>query len=99
MQPSTTRLPFSLRHGYGVAHLSIAIANTAMLFFLLKFLIDEAGLATRPPSPRPCWPRPAPSTSPAWSCAPPAGTASARTSAWPTASSSRPSATCPRTPP
>ncbi len=39
------RLSFGLRHGYGLAALSLAIANTAILFFLLKFLVDEAGLA------------------------------------------------------
>ena len=45
MSNPTTRLPFTLRHGYGMAALSIAVANTAILFFLLKFLIDEVGLA------------------------------------------------------
>ncbi len=45
MSNPTVRLPFTLRHGYGMAALSIAVANTAILFFLLKFLIDEVGLA------------------------------------------------------
>ena len=45
MSTTTPRLPFALRHGYGMAALSIAVANTAILFFLLKFLIDEVGLA------------------------------------------------------
>lgn len=37
-------LPASIRHGYGVAAFSFAIANTAVMFFLLKFLVDEARL-------------------------------------------------------
>lgn len=36
----TGRLPWTVRHGYGVAAFSIAVANTAILFFLLKFLVD-----------------------------------------------------------
>lgn len=38
-------LPARLRHGYGVGAFAIAVANTAMMFFLLKFLVDGAGLA------------------------------------------------------
>ena len=34
-------LSASLRHGYGVGAFSIAIVNTAILFFLLKYLVDE----------------------------------------------------------
>ena len=37
-------LPLRIRHGYGAAAASIALANTAILFFLLKFLVDVAGL-------------------------------------------------------
>jgi GPH family glycoside/pentoside/hexuronide:cation symporter len=43
MQPESP-LPMSVRQGYGVAAVSLAIANTAVMFFLLKFLVDEAGL-------------------------------------------------------
>ena len=39
------RLPVGVRHGYGVAALSLAIGNTAIIFFLLKYLTDEAGLS------------------------------------------------------
>ena len=38
-------LPATVRHGYGVGALSIAVANTAMMFFLLKYLVDGAGLS------------------------------------------------------
>jgi len=38
-------LSFSLRLGYGAAAGSLALANTAILFFLLKFLVDVAGLS------------------------------------------------------
>ncbi|MDP2316912.1 MAG: MFS transporter [Pseudomonadota bacterium] len=38
------QLPAHVRHGYGIGALSFAIANTAMLFFLLKFLVDEVQL-------------------------------------------------------
>ena len=38
-------LPARLRHGYGVGAFSIAVANTAMMFFLLKYLVDGAGLS------------------------------------------------------
>jgi GPH family glycoside/pentoside/hexuronide:cation symporter len=38
------RLSARVRHGYGVAALALAIANTAVMFFLLKFLVDSAGL-------------------------------------------------------
>ncbi len=38
--PLTTRV----RHGYGLGALAIAIANTSMMFFLLKYLIDVARL-------------------------------------------------------
>ena len=38
-------LPFSVRHGYGVAALSLSFCNTTILFFLAKFLLDEAGLS------------------------------------------------------
>lgn len=38
-------LPWTVRQGYGVAAFSLAVANTAMLFFLLKYLVDGAGLA------------------------------------------------------
>lgn len=37
-------LPAGVRHGYGVGALSLAIANTAVLFFLLKYLVDGAHL-------------------------------------------------------
>lgn len=37
-------LPARLRHGYGVGALSFAIANTTLLFFLMKYLVDEAKL-------------------------------------------------------
>ena len=37
-------LPLRIRHGYGAAAASIALANTAILFFLLKFLVDVAGI-------------------------------------------------------
>ncbi len=40
-----TALPASLRHGYGVGAFAIAVANTAMMFFLLKYLVDSAGLS------------------------------------------------------
>jgi GPH family glycoside/pentoside/hexuronide:cation symporter len=39
-----TRLPAHVRHGYGFGAFAFAVANTAMLFFLLKFLVDEAKL-------------------------------------------------------
>ncbi len=42
---STDTLSARVRHGYGVAAFSLAVANTAMMFFLLKFLVDTAGLA------------------------------------------------------
>ncbi len=45
MNTAPNRLPFSLRHGYGVAAASLALANTAVMFFLLKFLVDVAGLS------------------------------------------------------
>lgn len=38
------KLPASVRHGYGVGALAIAIVNTTMMFFLLKYLVDQAGL-------------------------------------------------------
>ena len=38
-------LPASLKHGYGVGAFAFSIANTAVMFFLLKFLVDEAHLA------------------------------------------------------
>jgi glycoside/pentoside/hexuronide:cation symporter, GPH family len=38
-------LPARVRHGYGAAAASLAIANTAVLFFLLKYLVDDAGLS------------------------------------------------------
>lgn len=38
------QLPHVVRHGYGLAALSIALVNTAVLFFLAKFLVDEVGL-------------------------------------------------------
>jgi GPH family glycoside/pentoside/hexuronide:cation symporter len=38
------RLPHRLLHGYGAAAGSLALANTAVMFFLLKFLVDVAGL-------------------------------------------------------
>lgn len=41
MAPLSARL----RHGYGVGAFAIAIANTAMMFFLLKYLVDGAGLS------------------------------------------------------
>ena len=42
---STGRLPGGVLQGYGVGAFGLAIGNTAILFFLLKFLIDEAGLS------------------------------------------------------
>ncbi len=44
MSSSRPRLTFGLRHGYGVAAASLAIGNAAMMFFLLKFLTDQAGI-------------------------------------------------------
>jgi GPH family glycoside/pentoside/hexuronide:cation symporter len=38
------QLPGRVRHGYGVAAFAIAIANTSVMFFLLKYLVDGAGL-------------------------------------------------------
>lgn len=38
------RLGPALRHGYGVGGLGYALVNTCMLFFLLKYLVDGAGL-------------------------------------------------------
>jgi glycoside/pentoside/hexuronide:cation symporter, GPH family len=38
-------LPASVRHGYGVAAVSLSFCNTTILFFLAKFLLDEAGLS------------------------------------------------------
>lgn len=40
-----TPLPWKLRHGYGAAAFSLAVANTAVMFFLLWFLVDRAGLS------------------------------------------------------
>lgn len=37
-------LPASVRHGYGFGAFALAIANTAVMFFLLKYLVDGAGL-------------------------------------------------------
>ena len=37
-------LPTSVRQGYGAAALSLSLCNAAILFFLTKFLLDEAGL-------------------------------------------------------
>ncbi len=45
MSGSGSRLSFGVRHGYGVAAVSLAIGNAAMMFFLFKFLTDEAGIA------------------------------------------------------
>jgi len=39
-------LPWTVRHGYGSAALSLAFCNTTLLFFLTKFLLDEAKLST-----------------------------------------------------
>ncbi len=41
----TQALPATIRHGYGVGAAGLAIANTAVMFFLMKYLIDGAGLA------------------------------------------------------
>lgn len=38
-------LPARVRHGYGFGALSLAVANTAVMFFLLKYLIDGVGLS------------------------------------------------------
>jgi glycoside/pentoside/hexuronide:cation symporter, GPH family len=38
------RLPATLRHGYGVTAAALSLANTPIMFFLLKFLTDEARL-------------------------------------------------------
>jgi GPH family glycoside/pentoside/hexuronide:cation symporter len=38
-------LSATVRHGYGVAALSLSLCNATLLFFLTKFLLDEAGLA------------------------------------------------------
>lgn len=43
--PPASPLPAGLRHGYGAAAASLAIANTAVMFFLLWFLVDRAGLS------------------------------------------------------
>ncbi|MCA9493922.1 MAG: MFS transporter, partial [Myxococcales bacterium] len=39
------RLPAAVRHGYGSAALALAVANTSVMFFLLKYLVDAAGLS------------------------------------------------------
>jgi GPH family glycoside/pentoside/hexuronide:cation symporter len=41
----TRSLPATTRHGYGVGAAGLAIANTAVMFFLLKYLVDGAGLS------------------------------------------------------
>lgn len=41
----TQSLPFSVRHGYGAGALGLSLANTAVMFFLLKYLVDGAGLS------------------------------------------------------
>jgi GPH family glycoside/pentoside/hexuronide:cation symporter len=38
----TTRLPFAARQSYGVGAFGLAVANTAILFFLFKYLTDVA---------------------------------------------------------
>lgn len=38
-------IPATVRQGYGAAALSLALANTAVMFFLLKVLVDDAGLS------------------------------------------------------
>jgi len=45
MSETSRRLPFSVTHGYGVGALSLSFCNTTILFFLAKFLVDEAGLS------------------------------------------------------
>jgi GPH family glycoside/pentoside/hexuronide:cation symporter len=40
-----SQLPASVRHGYGLGALGLAVANTSVMFFLLKFLVDEAGMS------------------------------------------------------
>lgn len=41
----TQSLTARVRHGYGAAAFSLAVANTAVMFFLLKYLVDAAGLS------------------------------------------------------
>ncbi len=43
--PAPTPLPARVRHGYGVGALGLAVANTAVMFFILKYLVDGAGLS------------------------------------------------------
>ncbi len=43
--PGAVRLSPGVRQGYGSAAFAIAVANSCMMFFLLKFLVDGAGLA------------------------------------------------------
>ena len=38
-------LPWTVRQGYGAAALSLSFCNTTILFFLTKFLLDEAHLS------------------------------------------------------
>lgn len=40
----TRPLSATTRHGYGIGAAGLAIANTAVMFFLLKYLVDGAGL-------------------------------------------------------
>jgi len=44
-EATTSTLSAGLRHGYGAAAFSLAIANTAVMFFLLWFLVDQARLS------------------------------------------------------
>ncbi|MBU6160642.1 MAG: MFS transporter [Myxococcales bacterium] len=39
---TATRLPFAVRQAYGVGAFGLAVANTAILFFLFKYLTDVA---------------------------------------------------------
>ncbi|MBN1335128.1 MAG: MFS transporter [Deltaproteobacteria bacterium] len=42
---SPLRLPARVRHGYGLGALGFSVANTAIMFFILKYLVDGAGLS------------------------------------------------------
>lgn len=45
MNDESQRLPFQVTHGYGVGALSLSFCNTTIMFFVAKFLLDEAGLS------------------------------------------------------
>lgn len=41
----SAHLSVGVRHGFGIGALSIALANSSVMFFLLKFLLDGAGMS------------------------------------------------------